>query len=139
MTDPNATISPQEARRREPTRMQTAIIAAGAARRERLEGTSPEQRFWLGLVRNFVLGLPFAGLGFIWIYRAWTLLDQRLVKCECAMTFGDMRAFIPGAILLAIGVAFLAPGQAEAVARFLGLGNIIDRLPFLKPKAEAAP
>ncbi len=117
------------------TRILRAIEDTSLARRERNEGVSPTARFWVGAIRNFLLGIPFTGLGFVWAYRAQQVLGDRLVKSEASMALGDLVAFIPAAAMLLVGVAFLAPGQTEAALRFLGLGNVLDRLPFLKAKA----
>ena len=126
MSDPNATIGPQQARQASTTRIMRAVEATHARRVAAAEGVSPAALFWLGVVRNFVLGIPFTGLGFIWAYRE----AQRPVAAVA-----DLMRFVPAALMLVVGVAFLAPGQVESALRFLGLGGIVDRLPFLRGKS----
>lgn len=125
------TISPHEARRSQ-TRIMRAIAETADKRAARREGASPTALFWLGIVRNFLLGIPFTGLGFVWAYRAGTRLEKHLTTESFA--WHDLPPFIPAAIMLLVGVAFIAPGQTESALRFLGVGGIIDRLPFLKSK-----
>jgi hypothetical protein len=123
---------------------QTRLVAALQATKQRRQAAKadvhPLVEFWLGVVRNFVLGVPFTGFGFITAYKTSTRLDKHWTTADFAWL--DLAQFIPAAILLLIGLLFLATSQCEAVARFLGLGGfvdkVIDRLPWLKGK-EAAP
>lgn len=120
------------------TRLTQAIADTRDRKAAATEGASPVALFWLGIVRNFLLGLPLAGLGFVSIYRTQAQFATR-AAAEGGVHFHDLIPFLPGALLLLAGIAFLAPSQVEAVARFLGLGGIIDRLPFVKTAPPPQP
>jgi hypothetical protein len=121
------------------TRVQAAINVTNKRRREAKEGVSPTVTFVVKVVRNFLLGLPAAAGGCVWLWQEKVALAGRLLKADRGMVWGDMVAFVlPGLILLA-GVGLLNPEPVEAFFRFLGFGGlidkIIDRIPFLKAKA----
>jgi hypothetical protein len=131
----NLTIGPRDARSsKATTRVFKAIDETKLRRAARAEGVSPTTLFWLGVVRNFVLGIPFTGIGFVWAYK----VHGGFVKAGTPIRLADLPAYIPAGVFLLIGVAFLAPGQTEAALRFIGLGGILDRLPFLKAKEPVA-
>lgn len=116
------------------TRLTQAIADTRDRKASAQNGTSLVALFWLGVVRNFVLGLPLAGLGFLNVQGTLTQFSAH--TAAGGVHLHDLIPFIPGAALLLAGIAFLAPSQVEAVARFLGLGGIIDRLPFVKAKDQ---
>ena len=117
------------------TRVQAAIAATHMRREEAKAAVDPGKLFWLGVIRNFGLGIPFTGLGYVFTYRSYIRLEKHLTTE--AFAWHDLPPFIVPAVLLLVGVAFIAPGQTEAALRFLGAGNILDRLPGLKPKAAS--
>lgn len=143
--DPMLTISPQSARAarapRVSSRLHTAIERTNARRAGQREGVNPTVVFVVGIVRNFVLGIPFTGLGFIWAYRVAAEIQKRhATEGAPSLQLSEFWAFLPAAAFLVVGSAFLAPGQVESAARFLGLGGIVDKLPFLRrPPSTTEP
>lgn len=119
------------------TRVQAAIDITHLRRHEARTGVNPTVLFVVGVVRNFVLGAPCVGMGFIFGYKAMVRLDKHLTTEPVA--WHDLIPFAPSLALLLAGFCFIAPGQMEGFARFLGLGGIIDkiidRIPFLKPRS----
>ena len=88
------------------------------------------REFWTGTILKFGLGLPLQGYG-------WWLFHHTFEAASKAWESGGFTAvsllrFVPAIGVVAISFGFLAPTQTEAVARFLGLGNLIDKLPLIK-------
>lgn len=126
------------------TRVGAAIKVTVQRRQDVMADVSPTIQFVVKVVRKALLGIPATGGGCIWLWQEKMALAARLLKADRVMVWGDAVAFVPPTLIIFVGVAFLAPGETEAVARFFGLGGIIDkvidRLPFLKAKSpEPAP
>lgn len=117
-----------------PTRAMVALQNTKEARGARREaaGLSEMQLWILAIVRNLLLGAPFACFGFWRLFIELRALDK--MPPEWKFHFVDLIRFIPAAGLLLVAYAFFAPAHVEFALRFVGLGNIIDRLPFLRPR-----
>ena len=141
------TISPQEARDRRArerragsdSRLMRAIDAEFDRKQQDAQevdqrGVDPKTLFWAGVIRNYVLGLPLVGFGFIGLYQAFV----QLLKPGYDVGWADMLRFgIPG-VALFLGTSYIAPTQTFTFLRFFGLGGIAERLPFLRPKLPPA-
>jgi hypothetical protein len=112
-----------------------AAIAATHERREDAKADVDPTVMWKwGIIRNFLLGLPLFGLGLVLTTLAFLRLEKHLAPPNESIAPHDLLAFILPALLILAGVAFIAPGPVETCARFLGLGGIVDKLPFIKSK-----
>ena len=134
MSDHNVTVTPQEARRTSGSRIMRSLEDTQKKRAERYAGVPPVTMFWVGMIRNFILGIPITAYGGIQFHQALTVFNKRE-----GFALNHLYPFIPSLLILSVGMAFLAPSQTEAFFRFLGLGNIIDRLPFLRPRTPETP
>lgn len=125
------TIPPREARK---TRVQRAVETEYTRRSEAVADLSPMAAFWAGTVRN--------GVGIAMIVWAALRVDEALAlaaKSDYRLAGVDLLRFGVPLLAGAMGTACCAPGPTFTFMRLLGLGGIVDRLPFIRRAEGSSP